>query len=461
MAVHGFFPTRPGRAATVARMLRSHLALLFPLAALAAPVTAQAAPSQASVVATAETVSRYGDDAGGSADSDDPAIWVNPIFRSQSFVVGALKEGGLTAFDLSGRTLQDLPAPPAPREDDARGRLNNVDVLYGARIGRRTVDLAVASDRGRDQVRSYAIDPIRATFGRAPLRDVTSPETPLVFNEDQDAVNDQETVYGLTAWVDRRSRVPYVVVSQRHATRLALLRLVGAADGIRSETVDTIDLPSSFPLPSGGSWTPCDEPGVGPQVEGMVVDAERGLLFAAQEDVGLWRLKVGTDGFGADPVLFDRTREFGTPATYGPETEECTTTGAAPAGAAGEHLSADAEGLTIYRGQRGSGYLLASSQGDSTFAVYGNRGLGSYVGGFTVGDGPATDAVQHSDGAAVVNVNLGPRFPRGLFVTQDGDDQPGDTEREPTNFKLVPWDRIAQPLGLRIDPFGFSPRFGG
>ena len=428
-----------------------------------APAAHAAAPSPAwtNATAIAETAPRYGDDAGGLADADDPAIWVNPLAPERSFVAGTLKEGGLTAFDLGGRTLQDLPAPPPPADGAKPGRLNNVDVIYAAKIGRRLVDLAIASDRGRDQVRTYAINAAAATRGQAPLRDVTDPATPLVFNATQDEVDEQATVYGLSAFVDRRTRVPYVVVSRRHDTELALVRLVeGAAGTVKSETVDVIELPATFALPGGATWTPCDEPGVGPQVEGMVVDHDRGLLFAAQEDVGLWRLRVSAKGFTGEPTLFERTREFGQPAVYDEETEECTPTGAPPAGVAGTHLSADAEGLTIYRGAGSRGYLLASSQGDSTFAVFGDRGLGGYLGGFAISDGPKTDGVQHSDGAAVVNVPLGRTFPKGLFVTQDGAETPGDAEREPTNFKLVPWERIGGPLGLRIDPLGWHPLLG-
>lgn len=430
---------------------------------VSASVASAAPPAPASIAASAssETAPRWGDDAGGRADADDPAIWVNPLVPKRSFVAGTLKEGGITAFDLTGRTLQDLPAPSPPSEGAKPGRLNNVDIVYAAKIGHRLVDLAIASDRGRDQVRTYAVDLVAATRGNAPLRDITDPATPLVFNATQEEIDEQATVYGLAAFVDRRTRVPYVVVSRRHDTELALVRLVeGAAGTVRSETVDVIALPSSFALPGGGSWTPCDEPGVGPQVEGMVVDNDRGLLFAAQEDVGLWRLKVSAQGFSGAPTLFEKTREFGQPATYDEETEECTPTGEPPAGVAGTHLSADAEGLTIYRGAGSRGYLLASSQGDSTFAVFADRGLGGYLGGFEIGDGPKIDGVQHSDGAAVVNVPLGRAFPKGLFVTQDGEETPGDAEREPTNFKLVPWERIAGPLGLRVDPFGWHPLFG-
>jgi 3-phytase len=153
----------------------------------------------------------------------------------------------------------------------------------------------------------------------------------------------------------------------RHAV---LLRLVaGPAGTLGFERVDRIELPSTFAVPPRGNWTPCEE-GVDElsQTEGMAADARRGFLFAAQEDVGIWRVPVGGGRFGA-PKLIDRVREFGKPytRTFDPDEEEfaCELDEDAP-GAGSDYLAADADGLTIYRLAGARGYLLASSQGSST-----------------------------------------------------------------------------------------------
>lgn len=66
----------------------------------------------------------------------------------------------------------------------------------------------------------------------------------------------------------------------------------------------------------------------------------------------------------------------------------------------------------------------------------------------TLGAYPAsrssTDGVQHSDGAAVTTQPLGPRFPHGLFAVHDGENTPGDGDREGTNFKLVRLEKLPQ-----------------
>ncbi len=67
------------------------------------------------VTAVLETRPSFGDDAGGNADADDPAIWVDPKDPTRSLVVATLKEGGLDVYDLSGSWCSTShPTPPRP-----------------------------------------------------------------------------------------------------------------------------------------------------------------------------------------------------------------------------------------------------------------------------------------------------------------------------------------------------------
>ncbi|HEY9372601.1 phytase, partial [Streptomyces sp.] len=131
-------------------------------------------------------------------------------------------------------------------------------------------------------------------------------------------------------------------------------------------------------------------------------------------------------------------REFGIPVVYDEETEECTA-GADP-GFGGKRLAADVEGLTLLTERDGDGYLMASSQGDNTFALY-DRELADdneYEGGFRVAAATGTlDGSEECDGAAVLNAPLGRKYPHGLLVVQDGHDAPGDGDRPATDFKFV------------------------
>jgi 3-phytase len=256
-----------------------------------------------------------------------------------------------------------------------------------------------------------------------------------------------------------------------------MLEIVPTADGHLSyRRHRTITLPTTFRLPGRTSWTPCSEADDEfPQAEAMVVDQVFGLLYVAQEDVGIWRLALWERK--TDARLIDKVREFGVPYDRTPNPEDpeeftCTIRPELDPGFGGKHLSADVEGLTIYYADDRSdeGYLLASSQGDSTFAVYRREkepadDFNKFLGSIRLIDTSATDGVQESDGAAVINVPLGHRFPLGLLVVHDGSNKPdmlnADGEvRANTNFKLVPWPNVAaafqQPL--LINPHGFNPR---
>ncbi|MFJ8533963.1 phytase [Streptomyces sp. NPDC093591] len=420
-------------------------------------VSGAAAPQPVAVSARVETPAVYDDEAGGNADADDPAVWVDPDHPGRSIVIGTLKEAGLDVYGLDGRRLQHIAAPEAPNDDAAPGRFNNVDVVHGFELGGRKTDLALVSDRGRDRIRAYAIDPAAVAAGRPPLKDVTAADAAPVFSASEAEVDDQRTAYGLAAFSDDDNA--YVAVSRRSETRVRLLQLEDRDGRVGYKTEDTLDLPASFTLPNGTSWTPCADPGDHAQVEGMVVDQEQHVLYAAQEDVGLWRVDLDDEEFDR-PELIDRVREYGTPWTYDAQEEECVLDTAHDPGFGGEHLSADAEGAAIYHAADGKGYLLASSQGDNTFAVYERQGRNAYLGSFAVTDGAATDGVQHSDGATVVNVPLGRSFPKGLLVTHDGEATPVDGDREGTNFKLTGWESVATafPQRLTIDTRSFDPR---
>lgn len=156
-------------------------------------------------------------------------------------------------------------------------------------------------------------------------------------------------------------------------------------------------------------------------------------------------------------MLIDRVREFGVFAVYDEDTEECVVV--RDPGFGGRLLTADVEGLDIYYAGRLGGYLLASSQGDSTFVVYERRGGNKPVGRFRVVGVGGVDDVDGSDGLAVTNRAVGPDYPQGLLVTHDEPDDAGPAERDPTNFSYVSWPDVAQPLGLRIDTTpGNDPR---
>jgi 3-phytase len=380
------------------------------------------------VTPRAETPALFDDEAGGDADGDDPAIWIHPRDRRHSLVIATAKNGGLRVYDLRGRELQSIATPAAPGPDDEPGRFNNVDLVHGFTLHGRRVDLAVVSDRGRDQLRSYRIDPVAAAAGRPPLYDVTAPGVPFAFSRDQAEVDVQATAYGLATYGQ------HVVVSRRSRPEIGLFRLVATGAGVSYRRVDRLEFPGTFRLPDGTAWSPCQDPGDLPQFEGMTVDPVTGTLYAAQEDVALWRVAVRHGRFRGTPRVVERTREYGVPARFDPVADECVVDYDADPGFGGR-IAADVEGLAIYRDT-----LLVSSQGDNTFVTY-DRWSNRPTGRFAVVDGPAADGSQDCDGAAVVATPL-PGYPGGLLVVHDGENTPGvpgeDGEpRTNSNFKFI------------------------
>ncbi|GEM_PF-156713 len=141
-------------------------------------------------------------------------------------------------------------------------------------------------------------------------------------------------------------------------------------------------------------------------------------------------------------------------------TTQFTTTNTSP-------LVADIEGLSIYYGDNGTGYLIANSQGDSSYAVFSREGNNEYLGSFVVGDNNGIDQVNESDGLDVTNLPLGEEFPKGLLVLQDGANDPQNAvedeeelENNSTNFKFVPWDGVAHSFEnpLQVDTTSYDPR---
>jgi hypothetical protein len=92
------------------------------------------------------------------------------------------------------------------------------------------------------------------------------------------------------------------------------------------------------------------------------------------------------------------------------------------------------------------GYLVASSQGNNSYAVYAREGDNPYLGSFRLSAANGIDATEDTDGLDLTNANLGGAYAGGVVVIQDGNNFP---QRQ--NFKLVPWASVASSLGLEVD----------
>jgi 3-phytase len=432
------------------------MSLLYSVASMAADTT---------VSAVAETRQHFNDQTNRYSDADDPAIWVHPNKPSHSFVAGALKRGGMDVYDLSGRLLQHIAVAPAPAcANDASncenlsGRLNNADLIYGFQLGNKVVDLVVISDRGLDKLAIFQVNPDAVKTNKPPLSDITAPNQSWIFSQNQQQVNEGNTAYGLgTAKTDQA----LAFVSQNSTNKVAVLELYDAGNnkvGYREKNM--LEFPTAFTLPSGESWKPCsDDDTELPQFEGIVADEYHNTVYLSQEPVGVWKIDLKNPADKSQWKLAHKSREYGIPykRTWDEAEQEysCSLNYSEDQGFGNPNLYADIEGLSLYKGSKGKGYLLLSSQGNDKIAVFNREGNNKYLGAFHVGEGDI-DEVNHTDSMMVVNTDLGGQYSQGLLVIHDGDDRPGVYDangeyREITNYKYVPWSSIAKPMNLMID----------
>lgn len=324
--------------------------------ALAAPAVTLTARGETAPVGTA------------NADAaDDPAIWRNAADPAASLIVGTDKKAGLYVYGLDGKVRDFLDA----------GRVNNVDLKDGVAINGGTGVLVVASDR--NDVANSKLALFRLDTATAKLTALGT--VPAGSGE----------AYGVCMYRDAGRTYAFIILK----------------DG----TINQVQLDASGATPTGRIVRTMK---LGTQSEGCAADDRTGILYVAEEDVGLWKFDAKADG---------------------------ATTPTRIAAADGRNIVADAEGVAIAMVGEKDGYVLVSSQGDNAYAVYRIADDG-YVGRFRIAAG-AVGSTEETDGIEVMTGDFGPVFPGGLFIAQDGQNGAGAQ-----NFKLVAWADIAKALGL-------------
>jgi 3-phytase len=258
------------------------------------------------------------------------------------------------------------------------GRMNNVDLRSGFPLGGEEATLVAASNRSNDSISVYRID-----VGELQLVESAAGTLNTGFSDP----------YGLCMYHSARSGEFYVFVNEGDEGTYRQWRLFDNGEGkVAVERVREFE--------------------VGSQAEGCVADDELGHLYVDEEDVGLWKYAAEPDA-GNERTLIDGTGKDG-------------------------RLEADVEGVSLWVGENGEGYLVVSNQGADNYAVYRRAGDNAYVGHFHVVANAAenVDGASETDGLDVLNAALGERYPSGLLVVQDGRNI---APEERQNFKYVSW----------------------
>lgn len=266
------------------------------------------------------------------------------------------------------------------------GKLNNADLRYHFRLGPDSVDILSVSNRTGQSVDIYLIDK------DGQLQDIhTQLRSQL-----------KEEVYGLCMYQSKKSGKFYVFVSAKDG-EVEQWELFAADDKINGKIVRRL------------------KPGA--QLEGMVADDETGMLYLGEEDKGIWKYNAEPDGPEAGELISGSRQKNN------------------------QNIKFDIEGLAIYKQTGNKGYLIASSQGNDSYAVFDRTSPHRYLGSFKVVKGSTMDGTEETDGLDVVSFPVGPAYPHGLMVIQDGHNK--DNGRDmPQNFKIVNWDSVA----MKFDP---------
>ncbi|RMH62646.1 MAG: phytase [Calditrichaeota bacterium] len=253
----------------------------------------------------------------------------------------------------------------------------NIDVRYNFLLSGKRVDIVVF---GQDdsELHFYTVD-----------------ESTRLLKEAGTFLTEMKSIYGLCLYHDQVNDKFYAIASVNAGNgELRQWELTDNGDGTIRPVLKR-------------TWIN----GPGGLTEGMVADDETATLYTANEDNGIYKYDANPTSASPDPTLVVAVGDDG--------------------------LAADIEGLTLYYAANNKGYLLASSQGISTFYVYERTPPHKLVKTFTV------SSVGGTDGIDVTNVSLNDTFKKGLFIAHDGRRSYGVRYEE---------------LGLDIDTSYWNPR---
>jgi 3-phytase len=345
----------------------------------------KAPPPAPSPLSTARQVDAEYGTAPLTNDPDDPAIWVHPTDPSRSLILGTMKvaspAGAVVAFGMDGQIRQLISGIDRP---------NNIDVEYGFRLGGRTIDIAVVTERLKRQLRVFRLDP---ADGR--LSDLGG--IPIL----QDQPGEAGAPMGIGLYRRDRDDAIFAIVAPKTGPRDGYLwqyQLLDAGAGrIGAKFVRRFGKFSATTVREEN------------EIEAVAVDDELGHVYYADEGDGIHK-------WHADPDHPDAAREL---AHFG-------RTG----------FRGDREGIAIYASAGGSGYIVCTDQldEDSEYHLYPRGGTAQNPHDHSReiviirGGADATDGLEISARA------LGPGLPHGVMIAMNS---------AARNFLVFRWQDLA------------------
>jgi 3-phytase len=316
-------------------------------------------------------------------DTDDPAIWIDKVKPSNSLIIGTDKDenGGLYAFDLNGKILPDRTVFELKRP-------NNVDIAYGLVLSGLATDIAVVTERLTHNLRIFSLPNLKPIDGGG---------IPVF---EGDTIAGYRDLMGIALYTSPDSKIYAIVGRKTGPTEegyLAQYLLEDNGAGIVKAT-----LIRKFGKYSGNK-----------EIESIAVDNELGYIYYSDEGVGV-------------------RKYFANPAKGNNELALFATTG----------FTQDHEGISIYKINDGTGYILVSDQQANQFRVFSREGTTKNPHDHTLLK-VINASTEESDGSDVTNVSLNDQFKSGLFVAMSTD----------KTFQFYRWEDIAG-TDLKVAPNG-------
>lgn len=258
------------------------------------------------------------------------------------------------------------------------GCLNNVDLRDDFYFNNRNVAIVAASNCTLNTISLFYIDKNTLTVSDTILNIKSS-------------IN---FVYGLCMYKSQKTGKFYVFVNGKGAE-------VEQWEILANNNILDVNLVREFRVNS--------------KPEGMVADDESGLLFIGVEEEGI--LKIN-----AEPHS---------------EFKANWLTGSIPV--QNKSVSSDIEGLALYKTPDKT-YLVASSQGNFSFALFEVGKTDRYLFSFVIKDGEI-DGAEETDGIEITNFPLNENYPEGMLIVHDGYNFRNDSIQA-QNFKYISWEKI-------------------
>lgn len=285
-------------------------------------------------------------------DTDDPAIWIHPTDATKSLIIGTDKDtdGGLYVYNLEGKIVNKVLGIKRP---------NNVDIAYGLLINGKKTDIAVTTEREKNQIRIFSLPDMKPIDnGGIPVFDGETLRDPM----------------GIALYTRPSDSAIFAIVGRKTGpsdTYLWQYKLSGNGSGNV-----TANLVRKF-----GKFSNKKE------IEAIAVDNELGFVYCSDEQFGIRKYYANPDENNNNELALFGQKDF----------------------------IEDNEGIAIYKKTATTGYILVSNQQNNTFEVYPREGDTGNPNKYTRLATIPTSTTE-CDGADVTNVNLGPKFPNGLFV---------------------------------------------